>query len=76
MLVLFDPAVLLLVVNQVETGNIMLYFDLAGEVHELSGRGRTLVSREGIASMCSSLERSSRACKEANELRVVTRFWS
>lgn len=76
MLVLVDPAVLLLVVNQVETGNVVLDFDLAGEVDELSVRGGTLVSREGMASMCSSMELSSSTCSEAKELRVVTRFWS
>jgi hypothetical protein len=76
MLVLLHPAVLLLVVDQVEARDVVLDFDLAREVHELSGRGGTLVSREGIGYNRSSLEPSSRACREAKELRVVTRFWS
>ncbi len=75
-LVLLDLAVLLLVVDEVEAGDVVLDLNLAGEVRELSGGGVTLVSREGMTSMRSSLLRSSRACREPKELRVVTRFCS
>jgi hypothetical protein len=71
-----DLATLLLVVNEVEAGDVVLDLDLAGEVHELRQEGGTFVSREGITSMRSSLIRSSRICREPKELRVVTRFCS
>ena len=57
MLIQFDLPVFFVVLNQIKTGDVVLYFDLARQIGKLGEERGTLVISDGMNYCLSSLKR-------------------